>query len=620
MAQATGIQELQKAALTRMLQLDDAVQWKVLIYDKFCQEVVAPLMKVGSLRNQGVTTNHAISTARNSLPDVPAVYFVEPTTENIERILADLSNGLYMSYHINFASSVPRPLLEELAKGTLRANAAQKLHSVMDRYVSFVSLSSTLFSLNLPCVYRTLHQPSISDREIEQYVERIVDGLLSVLVTMRVLPIIRCPPHEVAEVVAKRLEQRIRELLQTRDAAELFSGAARGSIDAAASRPLLCIFDRDVDLVAMLGHTWTYQSMAHDVLGMRLNKLTVPVDSPDGSGPPKPQAYDVDESDKFWVAHAGEPFPEVAEAVHQAIEEFSKKKAEMSRSGEGDDPTAALAPGLATAINALPEMTEKKRSIDMHTNIATALLNEIKARGLDRYYEMEAQFASQSSSTSIQQLEKLIDDPKMGTVMDKTRALMVLYLSKPTLATEKLKELQDRLCEKNRDADVSGLAYLQHLASIRNMAMPQVQPVAASAGASGGFSLDQGIGSIFSGVDNIMSMGLSKLNTLTAKKEALVCQVFDGLMEQKTTGVVENYLYLDPRVPPGTEVPRMRAPFRRGIAFVVGGGNYTELQLLQEWAQSHGRHITYGSTDMVSPSQFVDELSYLGSSQAGSLR
>jgi len=460
---------------------------------------------------------------------------------------------------------------------------------------------------------------SISDREIE-YVERIVDGLLSVLVTMRVLPIIRCPPNEVAEVVAKRLEQRIRELLQTKDAAELFSGAARGSIDAAASqRPLLCIFDRDVDLVSMLHHTWTYQSMAHDVLGMRLNKLTVPVDSPDGSGPPKPQVYDVDESDKFWVAHAGEAFPEVAEAVHLAIEEFNKKRSEMSKSGEGEDPTAVLAPGLASAINALPEMTEKKRSIDMHTNIATALLNEIKARGLDRYYEMETQFASQSSSTSIQQLEKLIDDPKMGTVMDKTRALMVLYLSKPTLGAEKLTEVQQRLCEKNRDADVSGLAYLQHLASIRQM-MPQVQPVASSAGTAGGFSLDQGIGSIFSGVDNIMSMGLSKLNTLTAKKEALVCQVFDGLMEQKTTGVVENYLYLDPKVPQGTEVPRMRAPFRRGIAFVVGGGNYTELQLLQEWAQSHGRHITYGSTDMVSPSQFVDELSYLGTSQAGSLR
>eukprot|EP00971_Amphidinium_carterae_P324628 6451735-Amphidinium_carterae.1 len=29
------------------------------------------------------------------------------------------------SYHINFASSVPRPLLEELAKGTLWANAAR---------------------------------------------------------------------------------------------------------------------------------------------------------------------------------------------------------------------------------------------------------------------------------------------------------------------------------------------------------------------------------------------------------------------------------------------------------------------------------------------------------------
>ena len=40
-----------------------------------------------------------------------------------------------------------------------------------------------------------------------------------------------------------------------------------------------------------------------------------------------------------------------------------------------------LTAGLASAINALPEMTEKKRSVDMHTNLATALVNEIKVGG-----------------------------------------------------------------------------------------------------------------------------------------------------------------------------------------------------------------------------------------------
>merc|ERR1719161_2987507 len=99
------------------------------------------------------------------------------------------------------------------------------------------------------------------------------------------------------------------------------------------------------------------------------------------------------------------------------------------KAGDDDGDSLSLSPGLAAAINALPEMTEKKRCIDMHTNIATAMLNEIKARELDRYYEIEDQFASQSLGTSVSELKKILTEAK-GTAMDKTRALMVLYLSK----------------------------------------------------------------------------------------------------------------------------------------------------------------------------------------------
>lgn len=633
--------EMQRSAILRMLNIGGDQTgppsnwtWKVLVYDKFCLEAVAPLLRIGALRNYGVTLQLNINNDRQPQGDVPAVYFLEPTEDNIKMIKGDLAKGLYESCYINFASAVPRPLLEELARGALEAKAPHKVAGVFDRYVSFVSLSSSLFSLNLPETYRRLNSPSSDDQFIEQLIERIVDGLISVVITMRSCPVIRCPTEmesPVAAMVAQRLEARIRELLTHggAQASDLFSapssaGVPRPGADGAAGqRPLLCILNRDVDLISMLLHTWTYQAMAHDVFGMRLNKLTVPVDAAggDGAAPPKPKTYDIDESDAFWAANCNEPFSQVGVAVHEAIEEYHKKSEEMTKSGE-EDPNASLAPGLAQAINALPEMADKKRSIDMHTNIATALLNEIKARELDAFYTMEDQFSSKSTSTCISEIEARLSSGQKGTLMDKTRALMVLYLSKQSMTPEQIQKITDAL--EKAGGDASGLAYLQQLAKVRNIAATMSGSGGNSSSTSPGSSIIGNFGnfsSLTSSATGFFAAGVNNLkNVVASKKESPLCQIFEGLMEQKTTGVTENYLYLDPKAPPysaGGEVARQRAPFRRGIAFVIGGGNYTELQSLQEWAEEKGRQIFYGSTDVVSPIQFVEELCHLGRAEGG---
>lgn len=44
---------------------------------------------------------------------------------------------------------------------------------------------------------------------------------------------------------------------------------------------------------------------------------------------------------------------------------------------------------LMSAISSLPQLTERKKTIDKHTNIATALLRQIQARALKQYWDRE---------------------------------------------------------------------------------------------------------------------------------------------------------------------------------------------------------------------------------------
>ena len=62
---------------------DSPITWKVLIYDKFGQDIISPCLRLGDLRNAGITLHMPLMSSRQPIPDVPAIYFIQPTEENI---------------------------------------------------------------------------------------------------------------------------------------------------------------------------------------------------------------------------------------------------------------------------------------------------------------------------------------------------------------------------------------------------------------------------------------------------------------------------------------------------------------------------------------------------------
>lgn len=67
---------------------------------------------------------------REPITDVAAVYFVQPTQQNIERIALDCKNRLYRGFYINFISRIERPMLELLAQRMIEHHTVSAIKQV----------------------------------------------------------------------------------------------------------------------------------------------------------------------------------------------------------------------------------------------------------------------------------------------------------------------------------------------------------------------------------------------------------------------------------------------------------------------------------------------------------
>ncbi|KAG9458656.1 hypothetical protein H6P81_003164 [Aristolochia fimbriata] len=396
---ALNLRQRQTGCVIRMLNLNQTPNatigsansseqvYKVLILDKFCRDVLSPLIHVKDLRKHGITLYFLIEKERQTIPDVPAIYFLQPNSANISRIISDASRSLYDTFHLNFSTSIPRPLLEDLATGLLNSDSVSRVGKIYDQYLEFISLEDNMFSLAQPTTYVQLNDPKAGEREIEEIVEKIVAGLFSVLVTLGVVPIIRCGGGGPAEMVASALDAKLRDHLLTKN--NLFTEG--GNLGSSFQRPLLCIFDRNFEPSVAIQHDWTYRPLVHDVLGLKLNRLTVQGEK-GGT-----QSYELDYSDPFWVSNASSPFPKAAEEIQAQLDKYKQDVDDVNqRTGahDGADIDGSDLIGhtkhLMNAVNSLPELTERKKLIDKHMNILSVLLDKIKERTLDAYCTLES--------------------------------------------------------------------------------------------------------------------------------------------------------------------------------------------------------------------------------------
>ncbi|KAI4376981.1 hypothetical protein MLD38_014680 [Melastoma candidum] len=362
----------------------DPKTWKVLIMDKVTLKVMSSSCKMADITDQGVSLVEDLFRRRQPLPSMDAIYFMQPSKENVIMFLSDMSGRvpLYKKAYIFFSSSVPKDLINHIK---CDMSVLPRIGALREMNLEYFPVDSQGFITDHDRALEELYgQNAVSSKKFEICLTTMANRLATVFASLN-----ECP-HVWYNANKAKDEASTNGLISSK-LASFISAAVRHYQSNIPNFPKketcdLLILDRSVDLIAPVIHEWTYEAMCHDLLDMDGNKYVYKVPSKVGGEDETKEAL-LEEHDPVWHELRHSHIADASERLHDKMTNFinKNKAAQMHRRDGGEISTK----DLQKIVQALPQYGEQVEKLSLHVEIAGKINQLIRDMGLRDLGQLE---------------------------------------------------------------------------------------------------------------------------------------------------------------------------------------------------------------------------------------
>ncbi|KAF8892136.1 Sec1-like snare protein [Infundibulicybe gibba] len=622
-------------------------RWKILVVDEHSQKLLGSVLKQFDILEENVTLIESITNYRDPQPEFEALYLLMPTSQNVDRVIKDFSNGRqYAAAHLFFieglyklspghgADGILHIGLSEPLFQRLTASAAEPfLQGLKELFLNFWATEAQTFSIQDPGMFFSIYSPPRSDTAYKAARDRLEEEIRfaskiisNVCITLNEYPFIRyyVPPNH-PPLGPLKPHAQTRPPPPPEGSARWRTNLARGaearayeSVEGDYVTKILAFMVQgtlDEHKKANPEFGFTYQAMAQDLLPIdNGTKYTYKFQSSIGAYEDKTAT--LSDADTVWtdVRHL-----HMREAIDKLMADFNKFLTENAVFKGG-----ASLNDMKEMLASLPQYQEQREKFSLHLNMAQECMEIFERDKLPLVANVEQNCATgltaegKNPKTLVEEMVPLLDSREVVN-SNKVRIVALYIQFRDGVPDEDRRRLYQhaRLNLAEQDA-VNALAHL----GVRISRGPADRDTKKK---------------IRQKPNNDEEYELSRF-------KPLLKTVLEDQVANKLDNSLFPYVKDSPSaVPPPTSMrsaPSQATSLRsqkpawhkaakpggaatndtrqRIIVFVAGGMTYSEIREAYQLSTALNKDILIGSTHTITPRHFIDDLKVLDLGGVGS--